>query len=279
MISSQALHLGPVMLPWTLLLVLLAMLIMMLFGKVLAARLQWTNDQKNTFQDSLWSSLWVGLIAARVVFVLIHWDAYSSSPWDILKVQDKGFELIGGVIIASLWFFWRNKLLSAKLRTLCISLFFTVMISGIWTLYATDETIHYPDLSFPALNSTTSESRPIAITQFKGQPTVINLWASWCPPCHREMPVLQQAHDQYPNIHFVMLNQGEEAHTVQQYLERNTFNFSHVLLDQSGEMPQHLQMFGLPSTLFFNAQGQLVAKHMGELTPAMLKHYLQQISP
>lgn len=37
-------------------------------------------------------------------------------------------------------------------------------------------------------------------------------------------------------------------------------------------------MFGLPSTLFFNAQGQLVERHLGELTPAMLKQYLQKIT-
>ena len=43
-------------------------------------------------------------------------------------------------------------------------------------------------------------------------------------------------------------------------------------------MPQQMNMHGLPSTLFFNAQGQLISRHMGELTPAMLQQYLKKIS-
>lgn len=115
--------------------------------------------------------------------------------------------------------------------------------------------------------------------QFKGQPTVVNLWASWCPPCHREMPVLQQAQQQHPNIHFVMLNQGEDIDTVRTYLSKNQFNFQHVLLDSRGEMPQAINSFGLPTTLFFNAQGQLVERHQGELSQAMLQQYLKKIEP
>lgn len=43
-------------------------------------------------------------------------------------------------------------------------------------------------------------------------------------------------------------------------------------------MPQHMNMYGLPSTLFFNAKGQLVESHVGELSQAMLKQYLQKIT-
>lgn len=104
------------------------------------------------------------------------------------------------------------------------------------------------------------------------------MWASWCPPCHREMPVLQRAHDQHPEMNFIMLNQGEDQVTVHKYLKRYRLNFKDVLLDPQGEMPQQMNMHGLPSTLFFNAQGQLIARHMGELTPAMLQQYLKKIS-
>ena len=75
-----------------------------------------------------------------------------------------------------------------------------------------------------------------------------------------------------------MLKQGEDQVTVQDYLRRYDLKFKHVLLDPYGEIPQQMNMFGLPSTLFFNAQGQLVERHMGELSPAMLQQYLKKIS-
>ena len=50
-----------------------------------------------------------------------------------------------------------------------------------------------------------------------------------------------------------------------------------MLLDPAARLGQHFNMFGLPSTLFFNAQGELVDHHMGELTKPMLQHYLKKI--
>ena len=121
-------------------------------------------------------------------------------------------------------------------------------------------------------------SEKVSIKQFSRQPTVINLWASWCPPCHREMPVLYQAQHDHPNVQFVMLNQGETPDVIKNYLRQHQFQFQHVLSDPHGEMAEQMNMFGLPSTLFFNAQGKLVERHLGELTPAMLKQYLQEIT-
>ena len=131
----------------------------------------------------------------------------------------------------------------------------------------------YPKMQFSSLEQT-----EIPLQQFMGKPTVVNLWASWCPPCHREMPVLAQAQTQFKNVNFAMLNQGENVVTIQQYLNKHHFSFQHVLMDSQGQLAKEMKMFGLPSTLFFNSQGQLIDRHMGELSPAMLQQYLKKIS-
>lgn len=275
MISAEALHIGPLMLPWNLLFIFFALFILSFCSRAFGQKLKWSEQMTQQFRDSLWTSLLFGLIGARVVFVLLNWQAYLDTPIDMLKIQDKGFQLSSGILIGMAWFLWKNKALSIKIKSIFILVFSMIISVGILLKPHPKQDIYYPALSFIQLNQPQVQT---PINQFMGQPTVVNLWASWCPPCHREMPVLQQAQQKNPNINFVMLNQGEDQQTVQSYLHKNHFQFKHVLLDMQGEMPLQMNMFGLPSTLFFNAKGQLIERHMGELSPAMLQQYLNKIS-
>ncbi len=280
MISNEALHLGPLMLPWGLIILIMAVFITVMVGQKVGQSAQWSKEILQRFQDSIWSCVWVGLVAARVVFIALNFDAYWASPIDMLKIQDKGFHLLGGLVFAGVCFWWKNPGIAARAKASLLLMFVFLIGAGFSTQYLLQTETHYPVLSFPALTQAVQvESQHIAMQQFQGKPTVVNLWASWCPPCHREMPVLQRAHDQYPNIHFVMLNQGEDSDTVRGYLAKNQLSFQHVLLDLHGEMPQAMNSFGLPTTLFFNAQGQLIERHQGELSQAMLQQYLKKITP
>ncbi|WOE31546.1 MULTISPECIES: TlpA disulfide reductase family protein [unclassified Acinetobacter] len=274
MISLDALHIGPLMLPWPLLMVVLALLLIALMRRLSHTRLNWSKEIIACFDDSLWTAFIIGLLAARLGFVLLHWDVYQLSLIDIIKIQDQGFNVIVGILAGSIWFFYKNTALTLLARLSWLMLFILLVASGSLAQKALQHETHYPDLSFRLLKQPTDA---VPLKQFIGQPTVINLWASWCPPCHREMPLLQQAAQRHRDVGFIMLNQGEDAQTIQQYLQQHQFNFDYVLLDQQGEMAQQMNMFGLPSTLFFNAQGQMVARHMGELTPAMLQQYMQKI--
>ncbi|ENX41264.1 TlpA disulfide reductase family protein [Acinetobacter sp. NIPH 2100] len=273
MMSSEALHLGGFILPWTLLIILIGWLAVFLSGLYFSRQYAWSENVWQRYKDSLWSAILVGFFAARMVFVMIHADVYFVHPIDMIKIQDKGFHLYAGIIAACLWFIWKNRDLKRTLLSISLVVFLAIQFVGVGVIKSFQVQSQYPVLSFNDLRQ-----QPQALTQFIGQPTVVNLWASWCPPCHREMPVLYQAQQDYPNIHFVMLNQGESADAIQDYLSRHEFNFKHVLTDPNGDMAQQMNMYGMPSTLFFNAKGQLVERHMGELSPAMLKQYLQKIN-
>lgn len=273
MMSSEALHIGGFILPWSLLSILLGWFAVFLWGMYLSRKNQWSENAWQRYKDSLWSAVLIGLIAARFVFVLIHADAYFLHPIDIIKIQDKGFSPFAGMMAAAAWFIWKNRALKYKMLGSSLLIFIAVQLANLALLKPFQVQAEYPALSFNNL-----QQQPQALTQFIGQPTVINLWASWCPPCHREMPVLHQAQQDYPDTHFVMLNQGEATDVIQNYLNQHQFNFKNVLADPNGEMAQQMKMYGMPSTLFFNAQGQLVERHMGELSPAMLKQYLQKIT-
>ena len=119
--------------------------------------------------------------------------------------------------------------------------------------------------------------KQVSLQQLQGKPAVINMWATWCAPCRREMPVLQQAQQNHPHIQFVLLNQGEKAPVISAYLQKNQIQLPNVWLDETMQSRTVLPYQGLPSTYFLNQQGEVVAHSLGELTPIQLQQYLQQI--
>ena len=110
-----------------------------------------------------------------------------------------------------------------------------------------------------------------------GKPMVVNLWASWCPPCRREMPVLAAAQQRETGISFVFANQGENAATVQRYLSASQLDLANVLLDRDTRLGFVAGSGMLPITLFYDASGQLVASRRGELSAASLASNLKQL--
>jgi len=131
----------------------------------------------------------------------------------------------------------------------------------------------------PALELASLDEQPVNLDAYAGRPVVLNLWASWCPPCRREMPVFQQAQAAFPDIAFVMVNQGESAQQARAFLARERLAFNDVLLDPASQAMRAMGSRGLPTTLFFDAQGRLVHTHLGELTMASLKHTVSRRFP
>ena len=121
------------------------------------------------------------------------------------------------------------------------------------------------------------DGKGVTITDISQQrPTVVNLWASSCPPCRRLMPVLEQAEQRYSDVTFISLNQRESSETVQQFLQEEGLNLEYVLLDSRGEIATNKGIFSLPATLFFDANGVLVHSHAGELSAVSLQRSIEQ---
>ena len=112
-----------------------------------------------------------------------------------------------------------------------------------------------------------------------GKPVVVNLWATWCPPCRLELPYLAAAQRREPGISFVFVDQGEDPATVGRYLETAGFELANVLLDAGGKLGREIGATGLPVTLFYDAGGRMVDSHLGALSPALLAEKLDRLRP
>ena len=119
----------------------------------------------------------------------------------------------------------------------------------------------------------------VQLADFRGRPLVINLWASWCPPCRREMPVLQQAQAENPDVVFLFANQGESAETVRHFLQGENLRLDNLLFDNGGQLGQQVGSVALPTTVFYTAEGRLLGSHLGELSRGSLARYLEAFEP
>jgi hypothetical protein len=93
------------------------------------------------------------------------------------------------------------------------------------------------------------------------------------------MPVLREAQERYPTVHFIFANQGETAEVAHQYLAENELKLANVLLDKNMQLPRTMNSSVFPTTLFFNEKGILVDRRVGELSAATLAQRLETMTP
>jgi thiol-disulfide isomerase/thioredoxin len=117
----------------------------------------------------------------------------------------------------------------------------------------------------------------VSVRAFAGAPVVINLWATWCEPCRREMPLLVTARQQHDDVQFLFVNHRESREVIVAYLEAGSPALDNVLRDSDGQVARQLGASVLPTTLFIDSAGQLQRKHVGELSPASLDAYLADL--
>lgn len=124
------------------------------------------------------------------------------------------------------------------------------------------------------------DGRQVAFTEFLGKPIVLNFWATWCPPCVREMPELDALHDKYTGMHFVGLA-VDTAKNVRKFGEKVQVSYPLLIAGHQGiGMMRDLgnKQGGLPFTVVFDAQGGLKHEVLGEIDPAALDAYLEGLS-
>jgi thiol-disulfide isomerase/thioredoxin len=262
------LQLGPLALPLPPLVLAVAAMLALAVGKRLG------RNVGVDVEPALWRMFLLGLVASRLGFVWEWRAVYLHEPLGILDIRDGGWEAVVGFAAACLYGLvlvqrqpaLRKPLMAATFALLVI---WTAGEVAIATL-TNGSRQPLPALSLPAL-----DGRSVELAGFVGKPTVVNLWATWCPPCRREMPLLQQAQAAHPELHFVFVNQGETRDVILRYLQGQGMVLQNVLIDGRKATGAAFNEAALPTTLFFDAQGRLVSTRVGALSQATLDERLQ----
>lgn len=265
-----SLTLGPLSLPVSPLLMLLATGAAALLAGRLAGQ-----EHRRWASDGIWTTALSGLLGARLGHLLLEASAYLAEPLAMIDIRDGGWYWPSGVAVGAAWLAWKLRR-AAGLRQPLV--FAACAGMALWTAGRTIADSLQP-ATLPALPLVALEDgRSGDLQQLgAGTPLVVNLWATWCAPCRAEMPVLAAAQQRESRVRFVFVNVGENAEQIRRYLRAERLGLREVWLDEASRAGAALGSHGLPTTLFFDAEGRRAGAHLGVLNAAALQGRLRAL--
>lgn len=118
-----------------------------------------------------------------------------------------------------------------------------------------------------------------SIGRYKGKIVVLNFWATWCVPCQHEMPMLSEIQRKYADKGVVVLGGSlDDASTqprIQPFAEKDKISFPLLVGATTDQMKQIQLGEAIPATAFFDADGNLEGRVLGELNKAALQHRIE----
>jgi cytochrome c biogenesis protein CcmG, thiol:disulfide interchange protein DsbE len=219
-----------------------------------------------------WLAVLVGILTARLAFVLQSLGGYRNNPLEALYLWQGGFSPLFGVAAGAivLALIWKGPGRVANLSFLIV--IGSVSLVGLEVLRR-DQVRPLPE----GLTAIDMAAQRITLKQLQGKPFVLNLWATWCPPCLREMPMLAEVAAGSPEVPVLLVNQGEDMATVRAFLRRQKLAETNVLLDPVAAFGAAMNSPALPTTLFVDADGRIRQVQAGEISRAALLAGIEDI--
>jgi len=116
----------------------------------------------------------------------------------------------------------------------------------------------------------------IDLSQFRGRPVIVNVWATWCRACWDEHPVLtENAKMLQPQVQFVGVVFQDEESKIKSFLEQRGWAYP-TLVDQAGKTAIAYGIGGVPETFFLDKNGVIVAKFAGPMSAEDIQRNLQK---
>lgn len=170
-----------------------------------------------------------------------------------------------------------------------IILYILILIAGAsWIVISTDRAgtsvnTSAPQAGFTApdftLNTPTGES--YTLSELRGQAVLVNLWATWCPPCRAEMPTIEKVYQEYKDQGFIVLaidmTYQDDPFAIVPFAQQYGLTFP-ILLEETGDVASAYQLRSLPSSYFINRAGVIAEVVIGgPMSEALLRTRIEKI--
>jgi peroxiredoxin len=115
-----------------------------------------------------------------------------------------------------------------------------------------------------------TDGRTDSLADYRGKVVLMNLWATWCPPCQEEMPALERfARENAGKVVVIGVDQGEAASVAADFAKRHGVTFP-ILVDEKQQYGRAYAAVGLPTTVIVGRDGHVVRGIDGALTLAQM---------
>lgn len=147
-------------------------------------------------------------------------------------------------------------------------------------LFNTTKSVEVNDAA-PNFELTDLNGHKVQLKDYRGKAVMLNFWASWCDPCKREMPYINEAYKDIQNKGVVILgvNIGESHFAVQNFVDNHQINFT-ILTDKNKDVTNAYGVGPIPTTFFIDKNGKVVDKVVGSMPDkAYILKKLHKIQP
>lgn len=136
-----------------------------------------------------------------------------------------------------------------------------------------------PGQPAPDTALTTMTGNQTSLAAYRGKWALVNFWATWCAPCRREMPLIEDVHRRYASRGFTALgvNVYEKRDRVEKFVAENGITFP-ILLDAEGAAMKAFSASALPHTVLINPKGIVERAHTGPMTSETLEEWLKPLA-
>jgi len=289
---TEAFNLGPLLIPTGPLILALSLIFAIILSHWWAGKLQLDKIQVKGIAEN---AAWFGLVGARLGFVALNWSAYATRPWAALYVWQPGYLYSAGLLVGAGYVIWQLTKSSIEQR----GAFFRVLMGAYLAagIVFTTATLSLGLLKQPGIPGTGDtapdfklkdlSAETVQLSDLAGRAVVLNFWATWCPPCRREMSLLDELQKSYDEkgLSVIGLNLSESPDMVKSYV--NSVGVSYPIwvdapsgkqgFDSTRKIFSSYGAVGLPTTLFIDREGVIQRIYVGELSRGFLQNQAEDI--
>ena len=171
--------------------------------------------------------------------------------------------------------------LTNKLPLIAVPLFIFAIVAGIYMFAAPSgksltaskgSSIEAPNFTFTLL-----DGNKVKLSDYRGKPVVLNFWATWCPPCREETPVLVKVFDKYDgDVQFLGVIQNDTKESAAKFAQEYKMNYPSGL-DSTGDISNAYKIAGIPTSFFINSDGTVKASYIGAIEEKKLVEYIEDL--
>jgi peroxiredoxin len=123
-----------------------------------------------------------------------------------------------------------------------------------------------PSMPAPEFRLKDMDGKSHSLSDYRGKVVFVNFWATWCPPCRRELPSLEEQYEKFMNESFAVLGINEWEDPEQAFIfmgQLSVFPSFPILYDRDGKVAEAYRVKGLPTTLLLDKKGRMVYRAVG----------------